>query len=270
MGVDLLAFGAHPDDVEIGAGGIVTKHAVMGYKCGIVAASDQLLTAFFFRVKILHIFGGVKGMIAIIDYGMGNITSVSNGFSYVGINTVLTDDIAVLNRYRTIVLPGVGAFGSAMVELRRKGLVDYLKERQKDGTIILGICLGLQLFFPQSEEDPGFEGLGFLPGEVVRFPESVKVPQMGWNRVYFSGSGEPLAAGIPEGSHFYFANSYYASPQQKEHLLARSNYEVVFPAAVRKENVYGLQFHPEKSGEMGLRLLYNFGRMVRDAGYTGD
>jgi glutamine amidotransferase len=226
------------------------------------------LTAFFFHVKIPHILRGAEAMIAIIDYGMGNITSIRNGFTYVGINTVLTDDIGVLERYRAIVLPGVGAFGSAMDELQRKGLVAYLKERQKDGAIILGICLGLQLLFPRSEEDPGIPGLGFLPGEVVRFPQRVKVPQMGWNRVFFSGR-EPLAAGIPEGSHFYFANSYYASLQEKEYLLAWSNYEVAFPAAVRKENVYGLQFHPEKSGEAGLRLLYNFGKVVKDAGYTG-
>lgn len=209
-------------------------------------------------------------MIAIIDYGMGNITSICNGFIYVGINTVLTDDIAVLKRCKALVLPGVGAFGSAMAELKRKGLVEYLQERQKQGTLILGICLGLQLLFPQSQEDPGVEGLSFLPGEVVRFPQNVKVPQMGWNRVFFRKASEPLAAGIPDGSHFYFANSYYVSTEQKEHLLAWSNYEVPFAAAVKKENVYGLQFHPEKSGKMGLRLLYNFGRMVNDAGYSGN
>lgn len=207
-------------------------------------------------------------MIAIIDYGMGNITSIRNGFTYVGVNAVLTDDIEVLERCQALVLPGVGAFGSAMAELKRKGLVEYLRQRHKEGTIILGICLGLQLLFPRSEEDPGVEGLGFLPGEVVRFPPQVKVPQMGWNRVYFRAGEEPLAAEIPQGTHFYFANSYYAAAQ-KEHLLAWSNYEITFAAAVKKENVYGLQFHPEKSGKMGLRLLYNFGRMVRDAGYSG-
>lgn len=208
-------------------------------------------------------------MIAIIDYGMGNITSICNAFVYVGANTVLTDDIAVLDRCRALVLPGVGAFGSAMAELKRKGLVEYLREREKKGIPILGICLGMQLFFSQSQEDPDVEGLGFMSGEALRFPARVKVPQMGWNRVFFHSTGEPLVAGIPDGSHFYFANSFYIPGAQKEHLLAWSSYEVPFAAAVKRGNLYGLQFHPEKSGKMGLRILYNFGRMVNDAGNSG-
>jgi imidazole glycerol-phosphate synthase subunit HisH len=219
-------------------------------------------------LKYFHVFGGGRKMIAIVDYGMGNVTSVKNGFAYVGFDSVLTDDLDVLRRSKAIVLPGVGAFGSAIQELARKGLVDFLRERERQGTIILGICLGLQLMFEHSEEDPGIDGLKFFSGDVVRFPPNMKVPQIGWNRVNFRD--EPLFTGIPQGTHFYFANSYFAAGSQDEHLLAWGNYGVEFAAGVRKGNVFGLQFHPEKSGEMGLKLLLNFGRMVQDAGNTGN
>ncbi len=207
-------------------------------------------------------------MIAVVDYGMGNVTSVRNGFELLGIDTVLTSDTAVLERCPGIVVPGVGAFGRASQDLESKGLFEYLRYRERKKTYILGICLGLQLFFEESEEDPGFAGMDFFPGSVVRFPGDVKVPHMGWNRIFFSGR-DPILEGVPDASHFYFAHSYYASPENAEFSLARCHYGVSFAAAVKRGTVYGLQFHPEKSGRLGLTILGNFGRMVSDAADPG-
>lgn len=206
-------------------------------------------------------------MIAIIDYGMGNVQSVANAFARLGFNTVLTGDLKTIKNCTTLVLPGVGAFGRAVEELREKGLLEHLREREREGTYIMGICLGLQLFFSNSQEDPGWEGLSFFSGQVVRFSMNAKVPHMGWNRVYHNNDN-PLFEGIPNGCHFYFAHSFYGLPDGEELFLARCRYGVEFPAALRKKNVYGLQFHPEKSGEWGLRVLQNFGRMILGAGNT--
>ncbi len=203
-------------------------------------------------------------MIAIVDYGMGNVTSVRNGFDMLGIQTVLTHDTDVLDRCPGIVVPGVGAFGCASQDLEKKGLMTYLKHRQNQETFILGICLGLQLFFDESEEDPGFEGVHFFPGKVIRFPEDVKVPHMGWNRIFFTRP-DPIFVDVPDASHFYFAHSYYASPEKDEFALARCNYGSSFAAAVKRDTIYGLQFHPEKSGKLGLIILRNFERMVSSA-----
>lgn len=208
-------------------------------------------------------------MIAIIDYGMGNVTSVRNAFAYLGFETVLTHEPEVLNSCPALVLPGVGAFGSAAEELQRKGLFEYLHARKEKGSFLLGICLGLQLFFDRSEEDPDGRGLTYFRGNLKRFPKGLKVPHMGWNRVL--AEPDPLFEGIPQGSHFYFAHSFYAPLVTGEDcLVARCSYGVDFAAAVKQGNAYGVQFHPEKSGEMGLRLLLNFGRMVENADYTGN
>lgn len=208
-------------------------------------------------------------MIAIVDYGMGNVTSVRNAFAHLGFATVLTDDPAVLDSCRSIVLPGVGAFGSAVEELQRKRLSSYLLKRREKGCFLLGICLGQQLFFGGSEENPGSAGLAYFKDTVRRFPPGAKVPHMGWNRVYCNDGDDPLFEGIPQGSRFYFAHSYYA-PLNQDYLLARCRYTVDFAAAVKEGNTYGLQFHPEKSGEWGLRLLANFGRMFEDADHSGN
>ncbi len=208
-------------------------------------------------------------MIAVVDYGMGNVTSVRNGFELLGIETVLTHDTLVMDRCKGIVVPGVGAFGCAADDLEQKGLMEYLQHRERQGTYILGICLGLQLFFDESEEDPGFEGMHLLPGRVIRFPHGVKVPHMGWNRVYFTRE-DPLFNQVPGESHFYFAHSFFASPENKEHALAHCNYGASFAAAVKKNSVYGLQFHPEKSGRLGLTILKNFERMVADADHSSS
>lgn len=203
-------------------------------------------------------------MIAIVDYGMGNVTSVSNAFKHLGIGTILTNNISELEKSRAIVLPGVGAFGNAVEELNRLGLLDYLKERQqREDIFTLGICLGLQLFYCSSEEGPGFEGLCFFPRRAYRFPGGVKVPQIGWNRVCFAVE-DPLFEGVPDGSHFYFAHSYYIPKNAENCALAWGRYGVEFTAAVKKGGMYGVQFHPEKSGLLGLRILHNFGRMVEE------
>ncbi len=203
-------------------------------------------------------------MIAVVDYSMGNVTSVQNAFELLGIETVLTHDRELLDQCSGIVVPGVGAFGCAALDLEQKGLVQYLKCRQSKKTYILGICLGLQLFFEESEEDPGFEGMHFFPGKVLRFPADVKVPHMGWNRIIFARP-DPIFAGVPDASHFYFAHSYYANPENEEFALAHCHYGPSFAAAVKRNTVYGLQFHPEKSGGVGLKILRNFERMVSDA-----
>ncbi len=203
-------------------------------------------------------------MIAVVDYSMGNVTSVQNAFELLGIETVLTHDRELLDQCSGIVVPGVGAFGCAALDLEQKGLVQYLKYRQSKKTYILGICLGLQLFFEESEEDPGFKGMHFFPGKVLRFPADVKVPHMGWNRIIFARP-DPIFAGVPDASHFYFAHSYYANPENEEFALAHCHYGTSFAAAVKRNTVYGLQFHPEKSGGVGLKILRNFERMVSDA-----
>jgi len=202
---------------------------------------------------------------------MGNVTSVGNGFARLGFQTILTDDQERLSRCHALVLPGVGAFGSAMDELRRKGLLEFLKEQQQKGVYILGICLGLQLFFENSEEDPGCDGIGFFPGQVTRFPVGLKVPHIGWSSIMLEKT-DPLFESIPSGSYFYFAHSYYAPWSEKKEIdpLARCNYTVDFAAAIKKDNVYGLQFHPEKSGEIGLKILENFGRMVLHGNHSGN
>ncbi|MEW5921854.1 MAG: imidazole glycerol phosphate synthase subunit HisH [Bacillota bacterium] len=205
-------------------------------------------------------------MIGIIDYGMGNVTSVRNAFAYLGFATILTDKLAVLDSCSALVLPGVGAFGSAVEELQRKGLFGYLQGRREKGSFILGICLGLQLFFERSEEDPGSRGLAYFAETIRRFPSGRKVPHMGWNRV--NAGADPLFQGIGQGSYFYFAHSYYAPLADAESQLARCCYGVDFAAVVKQGNTYGLQFHPEKSGEAGLQLLLNFGRMVESADHT--
>ncbi len=207
-------------------------------------------------------------MIGVIDYGMGNVTSVRNAFSYLGFATVLTDKISVLDSCSALVLPGVGAFGSAVEELQRKGLFAYLQRRHGEGFPLLGICLGLQLFFARSEEAPGSCGLTFFTETIRRFSSAGKVPHMGWNRV--DTVALPLFQGIGEKSRFYFVHSYYASLTPEAGRIASCDYGVNFAAAVKKGNTYGLQFHPEKSGEAGLRLLLNFGRMVEGAHHPGD
>lgn len=200
-------------------------------------------------------------MIVIIDYGVGNLKSVQNGFAQAGYNTVVSGDPKEIEAADGLVLPGVGAFGKAMDNLRRDGLDRVVLSQAKKGVPLLGICVGLQLLFDSSEEMGRHRGLGLIPGEVVLFRGELKVPQIGWNQVRIRRE-HPLLDGIRDGDYFYFVHSYYARPADKGALLATAEYGVDFAAVVQKDNVFGIQFHPEKSSRLGLAILANYGRMV--------
>jgi glutamine amidotransferase len=201
-------------------------------------------------------------MIAIIDYQMGNLRSVQKGFEKVGHQAIITSDPAVLARADKVVLPGVGAFGDAIAELRRRELVEPIRQAVDSGKPFLGICLGLQLLFDVGYEGATHEGLGILRGEVVRFkvPPEYKVPHMGWNELQFRGSS-PLFAGLADGVHCYFVHSYYVVPKDPEVIAAEAAYPLPFCAAIRRGNLFATQFHPEKSQRDGLRMLQNFAEL---------
>jgi glutamine amidotransferase len=201
-------------------------------------------------------------MIAIIDYQMGNLRSVQKALEKVGHQAVITSDHRELAAADKLVLPGVGAFEDAMKELRRRELVEPIREAIGQGKPFLGICLGLQLLFDVGYEGGRFEGLGILPGEVVRFdlPREYKVPHMGWNQARVLRRSAVLE-GIPDGTHFYFVHSYYVVPRQPELVAIETEYGVPFCAAVWRDNLFATQFHPEKSQEHGLRLLKNFAEL---------
>lgn len=198
-------------------------------------------------------------MVAIIDYGAGNIKSVENAVRYLGQEAVLTRDPAVILSADHVILPGVGAFGDAMVRLRKYGLDNVLREVVKKEIPLLGICLGLQLLFESSEESPGAQGLGILPGKVLRIPDGVgrKVPQIGWNDLTYPNEGR-LFKGIEEGAYVYFVHSYYLRAGDPNIVTARTQYGVRIDAAVESGNVFATQFHPEKSEAVGMKILGNF------------
>jgi imidazole glycerol-phosphate synthase subunit HisH len=195
-------------------------------------------------------------MIAIIDYGMGNLHSVSKAVERLGYEAVVTADPQLILDAEGAILPGVGAFGDAMQNLHNTGLDEVTRFYAESGKPLLGICLGMQLLFSCGEEHGDNIGLGLLEGSVVRFQGSYKVPHMGWNKLSFR-QASPLFAGLEEG-HVYFVHSYHAKPQRQENLLATTDYHQDVTAIVGKDNVYGMQFHPEKSGELGMKLLGNF------------
>jgi len=205
-------------------------------------------------------------VIAIVDYGIGNLGSVTKGFRHAGAETVLTDDPTVLRSADALVLPGDGAFGATMDEVRRRGLVPLLREAAERGRPLLGICIGMQLLFEQSEEHGHHEGLGLLPGRVRRLEGELPVPHMGWNELHRpSGSARhprrdhPLLDGVAEGAHVYFVHSYFCDAAA-DVVLATTDYGTVFPAVVGRGSVLGVQFHPEKSQAVGLRMIANFVR----------
>ncbi|MFA4884841.1 MAG: imidazole glycerol phosphate synthase subunit HisH [Desulfotomaculaceae bacterium] len=201
-------------------------------------------------------------MIAIIDYGMGNLRSVHKGFEKVGVKAAVVSDPALLDKADGVVLPGVGAFADAMANLRSAGMIEAIQRAVKEGKPFLGICLGQQLLFDSSEEWGYSEGLGIFPGQVRRLPEGLKVPHMGWNQIEIVRP-DPLLEGIPDRSSFYFVHSYAVEPADKEIALALTEYGVHFASIVGKNRVYGIQFHPEKSSALGLKILENFGRVVK-------
>ncbi len=207
-------------------------------------------------------------MIAIVDYGMGNLRSVQKALQKLGYDAQITSDAETVLRADRLILPGVGAFGAAMENLRRAGLDRAIREFVETGRPFLGICLGLQLLFEVSEETRSAEperGLGILRGKVVRFPEGLtdgqgkplKVPHIGWNALHFT-QRDALFEGIEEGSHVYFVHSYFPIPEAAGVVTAVSDYGIPFCCAVRSGNVRAVQFHPEKSSAVGLRILRNF------------
>jgi glutamine amidotransferase len=210
--------------------------------------------------------------IVIIDYGMGNLRNVQKAFEHIGVMARVSPSANDLMQADGLILPGVGAFGEAMDNLNSAGLVNPIHRFVKTGRPLLGICLGLQLLFQESEEMGRHGGLGLLPGRVVRFAEGLKVPHIGWNQFQFAnrnkqGSNRPeyaLLKGIPNGSYAYFVHSFYGVPSDPSCLLATTEYGVEFASLVGKNNVFGAQPHPEKSQEIGLRLLENFAKIVND------
>lgn len=196
-------------------------------------------------------------MIGIIDYGVGNLRSVQKACEYLGMDAVITADPKVIGESSHIILPGVGAFSEAMNQLRKKDLIKVIKLAIQSGKPFLGICLGMQLLFEISYENGVFKGLGILPGEVLHISNHVKVPHMGWNSLQITD--HPIFHGIPPGAYVYFVHSYYVKTNQKDIVIASTCYDIEFTVAVAKQNVFGMQFHPEKSGNIGLQILKNFG-----------
>lgn len=197
-------------------------------------------------------------MIAIIDYGAGNIRSVEKAFIHLGAEVTVTRDPEILLSADAAVLPGVGSFGDAMDELRRRGLEKPIRNFIASGKPFLGICLGLQILFESSEESPGVPGLGILKGKIVRIPagEGLKIPHMGWNSLSLRGNGD-LFNRLKDDSYVYFVHSYYLKAEE-DIVTAETEYGVTIHAAVQKENLMACQFHPEKSGRTGLTMLKNF------------
>ena len=198
-------------------------------------------------------------MIAIIDYGMGNLRSVQKAFEFIGHEAVITDDPDVILKADKVVLPGVGAFSDAIKTIKEKKLDKAIYEAVESGKPFLGICLGMQLIFDKSYENGEFEGLGIIPGKVIRLPENVKIPHIGWNNLNIK-MRNPLFEGLGENPYVYFVHSYYLETDAPV-VSATTDYGKEIQVAVQKENVFALQFHPEKSGSMGLRILENFGRL---------
>ena len=203
-------------------------------------------------------------MIAIIDYGMGNLRSVQKGFERVGHEAVVTRESTVINRASHVVLPGVGAFGDGMANVTRYDLVDPIQRAIQVGKPFLGICVGFQLLFTESEEFGYHKGLGLLPGKVKAIPlsedveSSYKIPHMGWNTIHIEKLAPPLQD-IDSESYVYFVHSYYVEPADQEVVSTQTKYGMPFASSVWKDNIFATQFHPEKSQAVGLQVLKNFG-----------
>jgi glutamine amidotransferase len=204
-------------------------------------------------------------MIAIVDYGAGNLRSVAKAVEKLGYSPEVTGDPQKVLNAKAVILPGVGASDSAMTALEERGLVEPLRAVIRDGVPFFGVCLGLQLLLESSEEG-SIPCLSVVPGRVKRFPNSVKTPHMGWNEVNFERD-HPVLEGVESGSYFYFVHSYYAAPEDSSLVLGTTDYASPFCSVIARDNLVATQFHPEKSGALGLRLYENFLRsMVKDGG----
>lgn len=228
----------------------------VGYSAGIVSMNDysgRLNKAKFLRVN--------RDMISIVDYGMGNLRSVEKAFAEAGFPVQRIATAQEVGRAEKLVLPGVGAFGDAVKNLKRGGVDGALKDAAAGGVPFLGICLGAQLLFESSDEDPDVAGLGILGGHVRRFPagSGLKVPHMGWNSVDVR-SGSKILSGLGESPFVYFVHSFYMEPEDGSVVAGETDYGFRFASAVERDNIVGVQFHPEKSQRLGLRILENFGR----------
>lgn len=197
-------------------------------------------------------------MIAVIDYGLGNLRSVTKALESVGAKVILTSNPIDISSADGIVLPGVGAFYHGMNNLKKLGIISALKECINSGKPFLGICLGFQLLFTESEEHGIHKGLDILKGRVIRFPNAVKIPHMGWNQIRIQNAQNALFKGIQNDAYVYFVHSYYVEPEDKSIIATTTEYGVEFCSSIATENIFGMQFHPEKSGEIGMKVLRNY------------
>jgi len=203
-------------------------------------------------------------MIAIVDYGMGNLKSVENSALFLGKKVKVSGSPATIKKAKRIIFPGVGHFGRAIKELKKRKLLCILKKRIVEGVPFLGICLGMQLLLEKSQEAPSLKGLGIIKGEVKKFTgQKLIVPHMGWNQIILNkksrqSKNRVLFKGINDGSFFYFAHSYYCKPKNSKAVLAATSYGSKFASALHKDNVWAVQFHPEKSQKLGLKVFNNF------------
>jgi len=203
-------------------------------------------------------------MIVVVDYGMGNLRSVENACAFLGKRAKISDSKDIIKKAKKIIFPGVGHFAQAVTELKRRRIFNVLAGRIKENIPFLGICLGMQLLLEQSQEAPGVGGLGVIKGEVKRFKaKNLIIPHMGWNHVQFRArrtkdEGRNLFEGVKDGEFFYFAHSYYCAPRERDTVLTTTNYGDEFASSLHKGNVWAVQFHPEKSQKLGLKVLSNF------------
>jgi imidazole glycerol-phosphate synthase subunit HisH len=198
----------------------------------------------------------------IIDYGVGNLDSVQNGFKFVGIDTLISSDPALISKATSLILPGVGAFGDAMDALKKSGLIPNILEHVSKGKYLFGICLGMQLLYESSDEYGLHQGLGLLKGTCTYLDISLKVPHMGWNSLTFDQPNNPLLKYINEEDYVYFVHSYYVLSSGQE-IVASTQYETNIPAIVMQKNIVATQFHPEKSGTVGLLILKAYGELIQ-------
>ncbi len=199
--------------------------------------------------------------ITVIDYGAGNLRSLENAIKYLQVPVEITSDTEVIQSAEKLILPGVGAFAPAMARLREKGIDTLLKDKVNSGTPLLGICLGMQLLFTTSYEQGQWEGLNLIPGTVMKFEGVKKIPHMGWNEL-IEIREDNLTLDMPESPFVYFVHSFYCIPEHNDDVLAFCEYGEKFAAAVHRENIWGMQFHPEKSQNVGLQILKNFAEKV--------